>query len=66
MTVFARPGSTGALMSFESRYDNFIGGEWIDPGIGGGIHNVRNNLHAMRSGSVPFLAVWSLLTKDGD
>ncbi|RFZ66493.1 EPTC-inducible aldehyde dehydrogenase [Mycobacterium marinum] len=27
MTVFARPGSAGALMSFESRYGNFIGGE---------------------------------------
>src|ERR1700691_3948611 len=31
MTVFARPGSAGALMSFESRYDNFIGGEWVAP-----------------------------------
>ncbi|HXO80728.1 MAG TPA: aldehyde dehydrogenase, partial [Mycobacterium sp.] len=34
MTVFARPGSTGALMSFESRYDNFIGGEWVAPSAG--------------------------------
>ena len=34
MTVFARPGSTGALMSFESRYDNFIGGEWVAPAAG--------------------------------
>src|SRR5271167_2993202 len=31
MTVFARPGSSGALMSYESRYDNFIGGEWVAP-----------------------------------
>ncbi|GFG73434.1 acetaldehyde dehydrogenase ExaC [Mycobacterium botniense] len=31
MTVYARPGSTGALMSYESRYDNFIGGEWVPP-----------------------------------
>lgn len=31
MTVYARPGSPGALMSFESRYDNFIGGEWVAP-----------------------------------
>jgi len=31
MTVFARPGSTGALMSYQSRYDNFIGGEWVAP-----------------------------------
>ncbi|WP_375488883.1 aldehyde dehydrogenase family protein [uncultured Mycobacterium sp.] len=31
MTVYARPGSAGALMSFESRYGNFIGGEWVPP-----------------------------------
>ncbi|BCI91489.1 hypothetical protein NIIDMKKI_66950 [Mycobacterium kansasii] len=31
MTVFARPGSAGALMSYESRYENFIGGEWVAP-----------------------------------
>ena len=31
MTVFARPGSAGALMSYESRYGNFIGGEWVAP-----------------------------------
>src|ERR1700728_1842938 len=34
MTVFARPGSTGALMSYESRYDNFIGGQWVAPAKG--------------------------------
>src|ERR1700692_1265445 len=34
MTVFARPGSAGALMSYESRYDNFIGGEWVAPVAG--------------------------------
>lgn len=31
MTVFARPGSAGALMSYESRYQNFIGGQWVAP-----------------------------------
>ncbi|AKN18306.1 hypothetical protein MHAE_12016 [Mycobacterium haemophilum DSM 44634] len=31
MTVFPRPGSAGALMSYESRYDNFIGGQWVAP-----------------------------------
>ncbi len=31
MTVFARPGSAGALMSYESRYGNFIGGQWVPP-----------------------------------
>ncbi|MGB3286764.1 hypothetical protein, partial [Mycolicibacter algericus] len=34
MTVFARPGSAAALMSFESRYGNFIGGQWVAP-VGG-------------------------------
>ena len=34
MTVYARPGSAEALMSYESRYDNFIGGEWVAP-VGG-------------------------------
>ncbi|SAK86759.1 transcriptional regulator protein [Caballeronia hypogeia] len=36
-------------------------GDWLDPGIGGGIHNVRNNLHAMRAGATPFFAMWCLL-----
>ena len=31
MTVYARPGSADALMSYESRYGNFIGGEWVPP-----------------------------------
>ncbi|MGA8545713.1 MAG: aldehyde dehydrogenase, partial [Mycobacterium sp.] len=34
MTVYARPGSAKALMSYESRYGNFIGGEWVAP-VGG-------------------------------
>ncbi|WP_156687719.1 acetaldehyde dehydrogenase ExaC [Mycobacterium sp. Marseille-P9652] len=34
MTVFARPGAEGALMSYESRYGNFIGGEWVAPAAG--------------------------------
>ncbi|MFS0900242.1 hypothetical protein, partial [Mycolicibacterium litorale] len=29
MTVYARPGSADALMSFESRYGNFVGGQWV-------------------------------------
>ena len=31
MAVYAPPGSSGALMSFQSRYDNFIGGQWVPP-----------------------------------
>ena len=34
MTTYARPGTEGALMSFESRYANYMGGEWVAP-IGG-------------------------------
>lgn len=34
MTVYARPGATGALMSFQSRYENFIGGQWTPPAGG--------------------------------
>ncbi|MCV7215881.1 aldehyde dehydrogenase family protein [Mycobacterium crocinum] len=34
MTVYARPGAEGSLMSFAARYDNFIGGEWTAP-VGG-------------------------------
>ena len=29
MTVYARPGTEGSLMSFKPRYDNYIGGEWV-------------------------------------
>ena len=34
MTVYARPGAAGALMSFPDRYENFIGGQWAKP-VGG-------------------------------
>jgi aldehyde dehydrogenase len=34
MTVYARPGAEGSLMSFASRYDNYIGGEWVAPSQG--------------------------------
>ncbi|GAA2812088.1 aldehyde dehydrogenase [Mycolicibacterium pallens] len=34
MTVYARPGTEGSLMSFAARYENFIGGEWVAP-VGG-------------------------------
>ena len=31
MTVYARPGAEGSVMSFAPRYDNYIGGEWVAP-----------------------------------
>jgi aldehyde dehydrogenase len=34
MTVFARPGTEGSLMAYESRYENFIGGDWVKPAGG--------------------------------
>ena len=34
MTVFSRPGSADALMGYESRYGNFIGGDWVAPSGG--------------------------------
>ena len=34
MTVYTRPGGSGALMSFASRYENFIGGQWVPPADG--------------------------------
>ncbi|MEE2031807.1 aldehyde dehydrogenase [Rhodococcus chondri] len=40
MTVYARPGSPDALMSFQSRYDNWIGGRWVPPVKGGYFENV--------------------------
>ena len=29
--VFAQPGTPGSLVTFDSRYDNFIGGKWVPP-----------------------------------
>ena len=34
MTVYARPGAEGSVMSFQSRYENYIGGEWVAPTAG--------------------------------
>lgn len=33
MTVYAQPGTDGAKVEFRSRYDNYIGGEWVPPKI---------------------------------
>jgi aldehyde dehydrogenase len=40
MTVDAKPGAEGAVMSFESRYENFIGGQWVKPAGGQYFENV--------------------------
>ena len=40
MPVFAQPGSADAVMSYESRYEHFIGGEWVAPVKGEYFENV--------------------------
>jgi aldehyde dehydrogenase len=40
MTVYARPGAEGSVMNFESRYENYIGGEWVAPTAGRYFENV--------------------------
>ncbi|GAB3912587.1 hypothetical protein GCM10011575_45790 [Microlunatus endophyticus] len=34
MTVYAQPGAEGSVVSYQSRYDNWINNEWIAP-VGG-------------------------------
>src|SRR3954462_8460565 len=31
MTVCANPGTDGSVVSYKSRYENWIGGEWVAP-----------------------------------
>ncbi|MCT1607334.1 aldehyde dehydrogenase family protein [Nesterenkonia massiliensis] len=31
MTVYAQPGTESSVVSYKSRYENFIGGEWVAP-----------------------------------
>lgn len=40
MTIFAPPGSDGSPVSVASRYDNFIGGQWVPPVKGQYFENV--------------------------
>ncbi|MCM2972114.1 acetaldehyde dehydrogenase ExaC [Larsenimonas suaedae] len=37
---YAHPGSPDALVTFKSRYDNFIGGQWVAPSSGEYLDNV--------------------------
>ena len=32
--VFANPGTPGSIVTFDARYDNFIGGKWVAAGQG--------------------------------
>ena len=38
--IYTAPGQAGALVSFKSRYDNFIGGDWVAPRAGRYFENV--------------------------
>ena len=40
MTVYAAPGSPGALIDFKPRYEHFIGGEWVKPAGGAYFENI--------------------------
>lgn len=40
MTVYANPGTEGAVMNYRSRYDHYIGGEWVAPVKGEYFENV--------------------------
>ena len=40
MTIYAKPGTRGSLMTFQSRYENFIGGQWVPPATGQYFENV--------------------------
>ncbi|GAB2792640.1 aldehyde dehydrogenase [Halomonas shantousis] len=38
--IYARPGTEGAVLAFQSRYENFIGGEWVAPSDGRYLDNI--------------------------
>ncbi|MCC9195701.1 aldehyde dehydrogenase family protein [Arthrobacter sp. zg-Y820] len=40
MTVYAQPGTEGSKFSFKSRYENWIGGEWVAPVKGNYFENI--------------------------
>lgn len=40
MTIYKTPNSDGAVISFESRYNNYIGGEWCAPAKGNYFENI--------------------------
>jgi len=40
MTVYAQPGQPGSEVSYRSRYENWIGGEWVAPVKGRYFENI--------------------------
>ena len=43
MTVYAPPGSADSLVSVQSRYGHFIGGNWVEPKKGDYFEKVRQS-----------------------
>ena len=39
MTRYAAPGTEGSVVEYRSRYDHFIGGEYVAPAKGGYFEN---------------------------
>ncbi|AGW41087.1 aldehyde dehydrogenase [Leifsonia xyli subsp. cynodontis DSM 46306] len=39
-TIYTRPGVTGSLVPVKTRYENFIGGDWVAPVKGGYGHDI--------------------------
>ena len=39
MTIFAAPGQDGSPVAYKSRYEHYIGGEWVPPVKGGYFEN---------------------------
>ncbi|MFI7059604.1 aldehyde dehydrogenase [Kribbella sp. NPDC050124] len=39
MTIFAAPGADGSPVAYKSRYEHYIGGEWVPPVQGGYFEN---------------------------
>jgi hypothetical protein len=50
-----------AYVLFSSGEFKQADGDWFDPGVGGGLYNQHNALHAMRAGDDTLFAMWCLL-----
>ena len=53
MTVYSAPGTAGSAVTVESRYDNFIGGEWTPPVKGQYFENPSPGRPGSRSARSP-------------
>ena len=40
--IYAQPGQEGSVVSFKSRYENYIGGEWVETAAGAKTLDVIN------------------------